>query len=320
MKRFILNNFAFAIFAMLVYVVLIILSGLYAPGFLKKNLLYKRGVRGYSYTRLQEAANTRNVNILFVGSSHCMRGYDTRIFNLKNQKAFNLGSSGQTPLQTELLLNEYLERLNPQIVIFDIYPALFGLDGVESGINIINNGTISMNTFYMAIKINSIRIYNTLVYAFFRQIFKLDKNFKEPKTKDGDTYVKGGYIETHRKYKSNSNINPEIVTISLNQLKAFSRILEKLKKRNIAVVLVQSPMREKKYYSFKNNDEMDSLLMRYGQYYNFNKMLTLPDSMFYDDGHLNQTGVNIFNRKLIEVLNLPVKKTEGYNDTPQTLQ
>lgn len=316
MKRFILDNIGFAVFAIVMYLMLIVLFGLCAPRFLKKNLLYKIGTQGHTYTRLKDVANTRNVNILFVGSSHSYRGYDPRIFSEKNLKAFNIGSSAQTPLQTEFLIDKYLENLNPQTVIFDVYPAVFGLDGIESGIDIINNGTIDMQIFLMAVKINNIRVYNTLIYAFFRQLFKLDKNFKEERTKDGDTYVSGGYVQTYKKYKSTLAIKPKLYTISSSQLKAFTRILEKLKKRNINFILVQAPMTVKKYNLFKNNSEMDSLLMRYGKYYNFNKILSLPDSMFYDDDHLNQIGVNIFNRKLMEVINLPSKKNEVYNLHP----
>ncbi|HMG08194.1 MAG TPA: hypothetical protein VK609_06770, partial [Mucilaginibacter sp.] len=39
-----------------------------------------------------------------------------------------------------------------------------------------------------------------------------------------------------------------------------------------------------------------------GGYYNFNKILNLPDSMYYDDSHLNQFGVNAYNAKLIDTL------------------
>ena len=39
------------------------------------------------------------------------------------------------------------------------------------------------------------------------------------------------------------------------------------------------------------------------QYYNFNEIIQLDDSLdFYDAHHLNQNGVNKFNAKLKEVL------------------
>lgn len=41
----------------------------------------------------------------------------------------------------------------------------------------------------------------------------------------------------------------------------------------------------------------------YGNYYNFNEILDLNDSLyFFDKFHLNQKGVEIFDRKLIKIL------------------
>jgi hypothetical protein len=41
----------------------------------------------------------------------------------------------------------------------------------------------------------------------------------------------------------------------------------------------------------------------YGVYYNFNELLELEDELhFYDEDHLNQSGVEIFSAKLIEIL------------------
>jgi hypothetical protein len=42
---------------------------------------------------------------------------------------------------------------------------------------------------------------------------------------------------------------------------------------------------------------------QYADYYNFNEMMSLNDSLhFYDAHHHNQNGVELFNEKLIEVI------------------
>ena len=47
-------------------------------------------------------------------------------------------------------------------------------------------------------------------------------------------------------------------------------------------------------------------------YYNFNELIKLNDSLdFYDAHHMNQTGVNIFNTKLKEVLPKYLKMIEN---------
>ncbi|WP_315817929.1 hypothetical protein [Paraflavitalea speifideaquila] len=65
---------------------------------------------------------------------------------------------------------------------------------------------------------------------------------------------------------------------------------------------MQSPMTRKGYLLQPNKEIMDSMLSNKGNYYNFNNILHLPDSFFYNDDHLNQQGVNIFNEKMMNIL------------------
>ena len=74
------------------------------------------------------------------------------------------------------------------------------------------------------------------------------------------------------------------------------------KNRNIPVVLVQASYTKDYYNSIENidyyNDYFNSLDI---PYYNFNEILNLKDSRdFYESHHLNQNGVEKFDRALIE--------------------
>ena len=82
------------------------------------------------FTRLKEVKTVKNVDILFLGSSHTYRGFDTSIFHDCGYSAFNLGSSSQTPIQTLTLANRYLKQLNPKLVVLEVYPGNFTGDGV----------------------------------------------------------------------------------------------------------------------------------------------------------------------------------------------
>ena len=73
------------------------------PVWLNNNLIYKqRG--GHLHSRLLEINKHQNVDVLFLGSSHAYRGFDTRIFKESGIASFNLGSSSQAPVQSLLLL------------------------------------------------------------------------------------------------------------------------------------------------------------------------------------------------------------------------
>ena len=139
MKNFISNTVLFLLFLSIFYSTFLIIWVHYAPSRFKPNIIYNMGSYGFMYSRLSEIKNYENTNILFLGSSHAYRGFDTRIFLDKGLKSFNLGSSSQTPLQTKVLLKRYLERLNPKLVIYEVYPETFTIDGVESSLDIIAN-------------------------------------------------------------------------------------------------------------------------------------------------------------------------------------
>jgi lysophospholipase L1-like esterase len=155
----------------------------------------------------------------------------------------------------------------------------------------------------MAYKQNHIKIYNSLIYGFYRDFFNRNEGEKESRKNGSDTYVNGGFLQKdltyfkHIKYPTNSwDLNGK-------QFYEFEKILELIKKKNIKLILVQTPITPNLYNSFPNNNDFDKKMQSYGTYYNFNKMISLDDSLhFYDSHHLNQNGVNIFNAKLIDVL------------------
>lgn len=289
---------------MLLYLVLVILFGLMAPSFLKKNLMYLRGGQGFMNTRLREADTTRNIDILFMGSSHSYRGYDPRIFLKNGQRTFNLGSSAQTPIQTKVLIDTYLDKLKPKLVVLDTYPLLFQSDGVESSLDLLSNGRIDGALAKMTLEVNSIRTYNTLIYSYFRQLAHLDKDYAEAHSRGLDSYVPGGYVEK-RIYPRRAPRVGKTLSVDLDgkQFEAFKSIVATLQQRHIDYVIVQSPLPGYTYASFANNQEFDAAMHNLGKYFNMNTILDLPDEMFLDDDHLNQKGVAKFNETLIDLLN-----------------
>ena len=76
-----------------------------------------------------------------------------------------------------------------------------------------------------------------------------------------------------------------------------------MKSKNIEVILVYAPIPRSNYDRYSNTPYFDTIMESYSEYYNFNEMITLNDSLhFYDVYHLNQNGIEIFNAELIEIL------------------
>ena len=300
MKYFVKYSIAFLGFSILIYFILIFIWGSVMPIWLNSNLIYKqRG--GHLYSRLSELNKYQNVDVLFLGSSHSYRGFDTRIFKQRGIHSFNLGSSSQAPVQSLLLLKKYIDNLQPKQIIFEVCPQSLSSDGIESALDIISNDKIDFQTIKMAIKLNHIKVYNTLIYSSIRQLLNLDKDFVEAQRIGKDTYISGGYVQRDNiqfEYKSplEKSINPE-------QMMAFKELVNWVKSKDIELILVQAPVTTIEYNSYDDNISFDKLMQDYSRYYNFNALITLEDSLhFYDPHHLNQLGVETFNSDLIDLL------------------
>lgn len=304
MKKFLFDTFLFLIFSFLFYIGALFLWNNNAPKILKPNINYNIGSAGHIYSRLSDAKKYKDIDILFLGSSHAYRGFDTRIFLKNNYNTFNLGSSSQTPAQTKVLLNRYLETLNPKTVIYEVYPTTFELDGVESSLDIIANDKNDLYSLMMTLTINNIKTYNTFIYAFSRDLLSLNKTFAEQAVRGNDKYIPGGFVEKKISFYTLQKFEKKEISLKKYQLENFSEIVKFLKMRDIRLILVYAPIPEVNYKSYTNTSYFDSLMAEYSEYYNFNKILSLNDSLhFYDSHHLNQHGVEIFNKKLIEILN-----------------
>lgn len=304
MKKLLYNLVIFIIYNLIFYVFTITLWGEYAFPFLKPNINYKIGSYGHMYTRLKEIKQIDSIDILFLGSSHTYRGFDNRIFKKEGFTSFNLGSSAQTPIQTLTLLERYLDKIHPKLIIFEVNPLTLCSDGVESSLDIIANDTNDLYSYEMALKINHIKTYNTLFYALHKDLFHLNKSYKEPIKNSKDTYIQGGFVESEMAYyKKPLKLSTQKIIIPKKQIEAFEKCILKIKERNIKLILVYAPVTHDFYSSYSNNKYFDKKMGNYSEYYNFNEIMNLTDSLdFYDSNHLNQNGVRIFNKKLIEIL------------------
>ncbi len=281
---------------------------------LPRNLDYQKGLYGHMFTRAQEAKSTRDVDILFIGSSHAYRSFDPRLFAEAGLTTFNLGSSQQTHLQTHVLLKRYLDPLNPKIVFYEVYPAIFAASSVESALDLIANDRNDLESIRMALQINHLKVYNALIYALYRDLFQLDTDFKEPRKRGADTYIPGGYLQKKLAYYTPSNKpqrrkgwrqRPE-------QVEAFEQNLAMIRARGSRVILIQVPWPKSQYRLYIHRKKYDVQMQSYGEYYNYMTLLELDEHRhFYDKGHMNQDGVKLFNEDLIRRLSLESIGTNG---------
>lgn len=158
----------------------------------------------------------------------------------------------------------------------------------------------------MAFELNNIKTYNTLIYAGFADFLNLNKNFVESPKKGNDTYISGGFVEKEIGYYKYVDQSKKEWKFKEKQLRAFDECLDFLRKKNIKTILVFAPITSRLYNSYTNNKYVDSIFTAYNlEYYNFNELMQLNDSLYFSDAHhLNQNGVKTFNAKLKKILKL----------------
>lgn len=309
MKKLLVRTTLFLLVCLFLYPVFVILWGELAPKKVQKNIKYKRGM--FLRTKIHELPEYKNVDILFLGSSHALVSFDPRVFKEQGaDNVFNLGTSSQAPINTEFFLNRYLDVLNPKFVICDVYPLTLFSDGVEATTNIISNLDLSSDIFKLAWQTNDVKVYNTLIFAMYRNFFNIgiDIPFKY---KDGvENYIAGGYIENPSTCEKDYAYQKRQWEPTQEQLQIMKRIVAKLNGRGIKVLLVQAPYPRVLFDSYTNNDEIDDSLSEIAEYVNFNRTMDLDEHKYFKDyNHLNNDGARLFDLELIKYL-----KEKGYWD------
>ena len=222
----------FALVAGLLLILVLAVGGRYP------NLNFKRGSMGHMHTRLREIPATHEPDLLILGSSHAYRSFDVRIFRQAGLSCFNLGSSNQTHIQTEVLLKRYLNEIKPGKILYEVNPEMFMIDGVESSLDIISNDKIDMLTLGMALNINHIKVYNTLIHAWFHHLIYPNEKYSENPVKGEDVYIPGGYVSRNITHFQPVKQDEQTIIIQEKQLHAFESNINLIKKAGIPYLLI----------------------------------------------------------------------------------
>lgn len=304
-------------FLLLTYPVLISVGKTALPNTYMRNVPYPVGGYGHMHTRVREAATSGKVDILFLGSSHAYRGFDTRIWAQHGFSSFNFGSSAQSLIQSELLLKCSMKELDPQVIIMEVNPILFSSDGVESALDLIANRPIDLATVGMVYREKHIKTTNALFYGTLRQTLGIDDGLVESAQEDDGQYIPGGFVErkTGRyqpEAEADQKESEEFVT---EQIEAFDRILQLAHRTGKKLILVEAPVPHFTYaHMLAPQREFEKFMAsRRAVFLNMNGKVALTDTLHFTDGHhLNQAGVELFNAALIDTLTgsgwLPTRK------------
>lgn len=299
MKKLIVRMSAFIVFGVFIYLLCICVLGISKITVKNMNFFYCTPDR--LLLRIEEIKQFDSLDIVFLGSSRSFMGFDPRIFSTYGYSSYNFSSLAQTPLQTRYLYDKYVKDIDVDLVVFEVNPDVFRTEGTEATISLINNDYIDYEMLKLVWKIKQPMVYNTFVFRCLQSILGHKLLF----TADIGSFVKGtGYVPSMGTNMNYLNLfKPDTIHCNSEQITEFKKLLNTLNTQHRKYILVQAPVSKNYYKSLIGTDEFDKLMNSFGEYYNFNNLITMDDSLdFNDHHHLNSTGVQKFNNALIRII------------------
>lgn len=294
LKKFVHNVVLFSVLAVLFVAVGVLALG--GTGILR-NVKYHLGMWDYTYTRVYEAADCKDVDVLFLGSSHCYRTFDTRFYATHGLRTFNLGTSNQTPLQTLMFLRLYLDSMSPHMVVIEVHPDCMKNDGVESSIYLENNMLPSIAMARMSFSTRNVKSVLSMGYSAVRNTLCGGyTSYVEVLEDEENRYIPGGYVERKGGVYRLEPHPPYYIDVKDYQVDALRECVSMLRERGVPYLLVEVPGTESLKAAYVGYDVFKEKVQCIDNYIALRPEGLCDTVHFYDDDHLNQQGVEMYNR------------------------
>lgn len=299
-RTFFQKAFLFTGIFFLLYGLLLVLIGQCMSISFGTQFYYPEGGTGHSQLRFQEIKSQKNIDLLFIGSSHAYRNYDTRIFNQEQIHTFNLGSTAQTPIQTWEILQHLPHHLLPKRLIIDFYLPLFYNEGIESSIDLL------ANTDFYPMRWNEyhdVKWYNALLYRTLSlKLLNLQPK-KNPERIGHDQYITGGYVQSDQAYDARHQTPKVSGVVNESQVSALQNIVRWANEHNIKWMIVQSPiLPSHEAAKYETLPLAIQKIIPKEKFINGQNAVALALKNFIDSDHLSAEGVQNYNSWLMDTL------------------
>jgi hypothetical protein len=308
LKRFV----SFLLLCVLVYVVLI---GIMVKANIQPPIHHNLPAANITGLMFRDLHLAQKTDLLFVGSSHSYRGFDTRVYDSLGWNSFNMGTSSQTPRHTLALLENWLDSIQPQLLVFEVHPATFSsqMDLVEANLNIMANEKWQPYFMNLLLMNLDLRMLNLAVAARIRNLMDWEEGMPFDTVMGTDRYILKGYVESTKKGYDPQHTYGKGWDIDSQQTKALQEIIRLAKIKGIEVMLMQLPVTGSLYATYNNPAGFDSLMNSLAPYQNLNGRMELVDTIhFYDSNHLNPAGAAIVNAAVAEIIGTRAKWKKDY--------
>jgi len=316
MRGFVLKFLKFFMVAVATYVLVIAIFSNTAEPLLFNgqpftNVPLNRPNGGLSVLRFRQADSFGQVDVLFLGSSHCYRTFDTAWYAEQGVPAFNLGSSAQSPLISYHLAPQYLEKLDPDLVVLEIYSETLRSNSAESLLDQLANRPMDMSLFKMTAAAGGVKAWNGFLVHLLNFT---DENIatRQPKqTSSNGLYVSGGFVRRELSSGGTMAFDEPQIPLNPKQMEYLDRLIGMVLSQGRKIVLVGQPLPRKTLATISDYQdiqaEVEIIATAHGiPFYDFNGLVDAGDlhntELYYDYHHLNPDGVTAFNERFLEVL------------------
>jgi hypothetical protein len=241
-------------------------------------------------------SNQTKYGAIVLGSSHAYRGYDPRIFEQSGMSLFNAGTSAQNAKGSLVLYNEYL-RDRSDVFILDVYDPVFELEGTESNMRLIQN--VPTNEAALALVQQEFKIYTLNALAV--RLASINPTDEAPNA----DYIKNGFCEKKGILYAVEPLNDSVFDANEEMFNAFEKMVKQMQADGKRIVLCSHPLPKSpglRNYHDKFLSRFNPLIQNLG--------LAYIDLTYYTEGfgfnefadlsHLNQQGVELYNRLLLQ--------------------
>lgn len=240
-------------------------------------------------------SNPTKYDAIVLGSSHAYRGYDPRIFEQSGLSLFNAGTSAQNAKGSFVLYYHYL-RDRTDVFVLDIYDPVFELEGTESNMRLIQN--VPTNEAAVALVQQDWKMYT--VNALAVRMASINAIDEAPNV----DYVKNGFCEKKGILYAVEPLNDSVFDENDEMFIAFETMVKQMQADGKRIVLCSHPLPASpglRNYHDKFLKRFTPLIERLGVPYLDLTYYTegFGINEFADLSHLNQQGVELYNRLLL---------------------
>ncbi|MDZ4751323.1 MAG: hypothetical protein SGI87_06880 [Flavobacteriales bacterium] len=303
MKQIILKSLQLFLYSIIAYIVLCgILTLVHVNGRTAASWAtsYMHGTGDHEYCTFKDLdTSTTRYDYIALGSSHAMHGYDPRIFRKSGYTLFNFGSSNQHSKISYMLAKYYLDLPEKPIFLIDVYHAVFQGEVLESNFRFMANIPDPAAAFSLVRSDPDLRLFNAFATRLFR-------NEKKPNT-GCYSYVENGYCQNTDTISNSLAPYDPAPSINEERIAMLDKLLSLLESRNCRYILVAHPMTKAEGFAGVHQHFIKSLqpvIDKHNAVFIDQTLETYLNDKehFYNQTHMNQAGVELYNARLIPLL------------------